>query len=54
MNVICVMALTSAQLDEHTNHLYVVVTFFVRVPEAHDISLIFRNNYPQSSFVHSF
>ena len=36
MNVICAMALTSAQLDERTNRLYVVVTFLVRILEAHD------------------
>ena len=30
------MALTSAQLDEHTNRLYIVVTFLIRILEAHD------------------
>ena len=30
------MALTSAQLDEHTNRLYDVVTFLIRILEAHD------------------
>ena len=31
MNVICAMALTSAQLDEHPNRPYVVVTFLTRI-----------------------
>ena len=40
MNVICAMALTFAQLDEHTNRLYVVVTFLIRILKAHDYAHI--------------
>ena len=52
MNVICAMALTSAQLDEHTNRLYVVVTFLIRILEAHDYTYV-REQFSQNSFLYS-